>query len=69
MMRPLINRIPSMTFPNKLMPFDSLPGFFRFHCQLENQVSVANRDPQPFVRFVRSLTVAKVDSIGLVDRM
>jgi len=32
-------------------------------------VSVASLDPHPFVRFVRSLTVAKVDSIGFMDRM
>ena len=31
-------------------------------------VSVAIREPQPLVRFVRSRTVAKVDSITLVLR-
>ena len=32
------------------------------------QVKVAMREPDPLVRWVRSRTVAKVDSIGLVVR-
>jgi hypothetical protein len=36
---------------------------------LKTIVSVAIREPQPLVRLVRNLTVAKVDSIGLVERM
>jgi hypothetical protein len=35
---------------------------------LKTIVRVAVREPQPLVRWVRSRTVAKVDSIGLVVR-
>jgi hypothetical protein len=38
-------------------------------CRLKTIVSVAVLEPHPFVRLVRSRTVAKVDSIGLVVRM
>src|ERR1700686_2866986 len=42
--------------------------FWASRPSLKTMVSVAIREPDPLVRWVRNRTVAKVDSIGLVVR-
>jgi hypothetical protein len=51
--------------------FESLqpaPMLLGFQTKFEDHRQVAIREPQPLVRGVRSRTVAKVDSMGLVVR-
>ena len=58
-----------MTLQIRFCPLIFCQVFPASMVNLKTIVSVANLEPQPFVRFVRSLTVAKVDSIGFVDRI
>jgi hypothetical protein len=58
-----------MSFKINACPFILRQCFSACSTSLKTIVSVASLDPQPFVRLVRSRTVAKVDSIGLVVRM
>jgi hypothetical protein len=58
-----------MTLQIKLCPLILCQVFSASMANFKTMVSIANLEPQPFVRFVRSLTVAKVDSIGFVDRI
>ena len=52
-----------------LYPFSLFHLFWASLVSLNTIVMVAVREPQPFVRFVLSRTVANVDSIGLIVRI
>jgi hypothetical protein len=53
---------------NQFRAVELAPVFLGFQPSLKTMVGVAIREPEPLVRWVRSRTVAKVDSMGLVVR-
>jgi hypothetical protein len=57
-----------MTFRTSSYLFSFLQCFSASRVRFNTIVSVAMRDPHPFVRLMRCLTVANVDSMGFVVR-
>ena len=64
-----MNLTPRMTFSIWWEPFSLRHLRWAVWASLKTMVRVAAREPHPLVRRVRWRTVAKVDSIGLVERM
>jgi hypothetical protein len=65
---PSMKIVPRRTSTSTYVPFKSLHLFEADCISLYIIVRQAIREPLPLVRFVRSRTVANVDSIGLVVR-
>ena len=63
---PSTNFAPVTTLASSSEPLSRRQCFWASRPSLKTMVSVAIRDPHPLVRWVRSRTVAKVDSMGLV---
>ncbi len=61
-----MNLSPAMTSGICSWPINRRQVFSASRANLNTIVNVATRDPHPLVFFVRSLTVAQVDSIRLV---
>jgi len=51
-------------YGDQFRAFEPTPMLLGFMASLKTTVGVAIREPEPLVRWVRSPTVAKLDSIG-----
>ena len=66
---PFTNLTPSMTWARYFDPSNFLQLFSAHRHSLKTMVSTVSLERHPLVLLVRSLTVAKVDSMGLLVRM
>src|SRR5262245_44790326 len=65
---PSTNFTPAITSARSSEPFKARHLFEALCINLNTIVSQAKAEPLPLVRYVRNRTVAKTDSIGLVER-